>query len=80
VNYLGSFSGSYGTPDNMQSIQDSGQRLYAVNATNGTVSAAFTKLDTSAHPINVMIYENSSVLRNGTSSDPDGNVSISANL
>jgi len=80
VNYLGSFSGTYGTADAMLSAQDSGERLYPVDAMNGTVSASFTKLDGSAHPIDVRIYENSTVLKNGTSSSPGGKVNIEAKL
>jgi len=80
VNYLGSFSGSYGTADNMLTVQDSGERLYPVDATNGTISANFSKLDGSAHPIEVRIYENSTILKNGTSSSPGGKVNIEAKL
>jgi hypothetical protein len=80
VNYLGSFSGTYGTADNMLTAKDSGERLYPVDATNGTVSASFTKLDGSAHPIDVKIYRNSTVLQNGTSSSPGGKVNIAAKL
>jgi ABC-type transport system substrate-binding protein len=80
VNYLGSFSGSYGTADNMLTAQNSGERLYPVDATNGTVSANFSKLDGSAHPIEVRIYENSTILKSGTSSSPGGKVNIEAKL
>jgi ABC-type transport system substrate-binding protein len=80
VNYLGSFSGTYGTADNMLAAKDSGERLYPVDATNGTVSASFSKLDGSAHPIDVKIYRNSTILQNGTSSSPGGKVNIAAKL
>jgi hypothetical protein len=80
VNYLGSFSGSYGTADNLQTVQNSGERLYTVDATNGTVSANFSKLDGSAHPIEVRIYENSTILKSGNSSSPGGKVNIEAKL
>jgi hypothetical protein len=66
VNYLGSFSGSYGTSGNLLTVQDSGERLYPVDATNGTISANFSKLDGSAHPIEVRIYGNSTILKNGS--------------
>jgi hypothetical protein len=80
VNYLGSFSGLYGTADNMLTAQDSGERLYPVDATNGTVSANFSKLDGSAHPLEVRIYENSTILKSGSSSSPGGKVNIEAKL
>jgi len=80
VNYLGSFSGTYGTADNMMTAKESGERLYPVDAINGTVSADFAKQDGSAHPIEVRIYRNSTILQNGTSSSPGGKVNIAAKL
>ena len=79
VDYLGSFSGSYGAPVNLLPVQDSGERLYPVDALNGTVSAGFAKLDGSDHPITVRIYANSRLLNSGTSSSPFGKVNITAN-
>ena len=80
VNYMGSFSGTYGAPDNILSAQDSGEKLYPVDAVNGTVAANFTKLDSSVHPIDVRIYEDNRILKNGTSSSPAGMVNITAGL
>jgi len=80
VNYLGSFSGTYGAPDNILAAQDSGEKLYPVDAVNGTISANFTKLDRSIHPIDVRIYEDNRILKNGTSSNPAGMVNITASL
>jgi hypothetical protein len=78
VNYLGSFSGTFGTATNMTTVRDSGERLYVVDPVNGTVSAGFVKLDSSLHPIEVRIYEDGSILKNGTSSSPRGMVNITA--
>lgn len=80
VNYIGSFSGSYGAPANMLAVQDSGERLYPVDAVNGTVSAGFAKLDSSTHPMTVKIYKNNQILTDGASSNPKGMVNITANL
>jgi hypothetical protein len=80
VDYIGSFSGSYGAPVNMLAVHDSGQRLYSVEAVNGTVSAGFAKLDGSSHPITVRIYKDNKMLTDGTSSNPNGMVNITANL
>lgn len=79
VDYLGSFSGSYGVPVNLQPVQDSGERLYPVDAVNGTVSAGFAKLDDSTHTLTVKIYESGSLLNSGTTSSPHGMVNITAN-
>ena len=80
VNYLGSFSGSYGPPVNLQAVQDSGERLYPVTGLNGTVSAGFAKLDRSTHPLTVTIYKDATLVKTATSSDPWGMVNITANV
>ncbi len=77
VNYLGSFSGSFGTATNMTTVRDSGERLYNLDPVNGTINAGFVKLDSSSHPLEVRIYENSRLLKTGTSSVPGGMVNIS---
>ena len=79
VNYLGSFSGSYGAPVNLLQVRDSGERLYPVEGLNGTVSAGFAKLDGSNHPITVKIYGSGELLKSATSSSPFGMVNITAN-
>jgi hypothetical protein len=80
VDYLGSFAGSYGAPVNMLQVKDSGERLYPVDALNGTVSVSIAKLDGSSHTVTVMIYENGKVLKRGTSDSPYGMVNITSNL
>jgi hypothetical protein len=77
VNYLGSFSGSYGTATNMMTVSDSGERLYPIDPVNGTIIAGFAKLDASSHPLEVRIYDHSQLLKTGTSSGPNGMVNIS---
>jgi hypothetical protein len=80
VDYLGSFAGSYGAPVNLQTVQDSGERLYLLEGMNGTVSAGFAKLDSSTHTLTVRIYENGRILNSGTSDSPRGMVNITAGL
>jgi hypothetical protein len=80
VDYLGSFAGSYGAPVNMLPVQDSGERLFPVDALNGTVSASIAKLDGSSHTVTVIIYEDGKALKRGTSDSPYGMVNITSNL
>jgi len=79
VDYLGSFSGSFGTATNMVNVRDSGEHLYLVDPVNGTVTAGFAKLDDSSYPITVKVYESGQVLTTRTSADPFGMVNVTAN-
>lgn len=57
VNYIGGFTGTYGTEGNMTTTRNSGDRFFAIENATGTVSATFQKEDASTkHEIVVEIY------------------------
>ena len=67
VNYIGRYKGTYGLPADLQTADDSGEKVYEVLNATGTVQATIAKLDSSTkHPITVEIYKNGKVLTSGT--------------
>lgn len=59
VNYIGGFSGTYGTAGNMTTTRNSGDRFFVIENATGTISATFQKEDASTkHEIVVEIYRN----------------------
>jgi hypothetical protein len=80
VNYLGGWTGAYGTSDNLQKATNSGEKeMEVVNAT-GNVTASFSKQDGSSHAITVSIYKNGKVLSTGSTTAADGKVTLSVNV
>jgi hypothetical protein len=80
VNYLGGWTGTYGTSDNLQKDTNSGERnMEVVNAT-GNVTASFSKQDGSSHAITVSIYKDGKVLSSSSTTAPNGKVTLSVNV
>jgi hypothetical protein len=78
VSYLGGFSGNYGVAGSLVKVQDSGDRAYIVDNPTGTVTATIHKDDSSAkHELKVEIWKDGKVVKFGTTSLPNGEVSIS---
>jgi hypothetical protein len=80
VDYLGSFSGIYGTAAEFFSVRNSGERLYEVENPNQTIIAGFKKLDGSSHPLTVEIYKNGQIKNSGTSTDKQAVVNVTADV
>ncbi len=79
VNYIGSFSGTYGINGEKLTLRDSGDRVFPLNATTGTVTASFHKDDSSTrHEIVVEIYKNGKAIKFGKNASAYGDVSISS--
>jgi hypothetical protein len=79
VSYLGSFAGTYGINGQMVKVQDSGDRVFLLNASTGSVSATFHKEDSSTrHDIIVEIYKNGKVLKFAKNSSAYGEVSVNS--
>lgn len=79
VDYLGSFTGTFGTASETRSVKNSGERIYEVMNATGTIVANFQKLDISTkHSLSVKIYKNGISLSEGTTSNPRGMVNITA--
>ncbi len=77
VNYLGSYSGTYGTNASMQTIQNSGDQLFGIEDSNGTISAKFQKMDSSTkHDLTVQIWKNGKAVKFADNSSAFGIVSI----
>jgi len=77
VNYLGSYSGTYGTKGAMEKAQNSGDRLYTLENANGTISATFQKLDRSTtHDLTVQIWKDGKAVKFADNRSAFGIVSI----
>jgi len=81
VSYLGSFAGTYGINGEMVKVQDSGDRVFSLNASTGSVSATFHKEDSSTrHDITVEIYKDGKALKFAKNSSAYGVVSVNSPL
>jgi hypothetical protein len=81
VDYIGSFTGSYGSNGQIQTVKNSGTRVYTIENATGTVTATFKKADaTTKHALTVEIYKNGNLLKSGTTTAAYGTVDISATV
>jgi len=81
VNYIGSFAGTYGMNGEKLTVRNSGDRVFPLNATTGTVSASFHKEDRSTrHEIEVEIYKDGKAIKFGKNASAYGDVSISSTV
>lgn len=80
VEYLGSWNGSYGKAGALVSVIDSGVHRYEVENPSGTIQASFQKQDQTNHELIVEIYKNGVVIKRGTTTAPNGSVSVSADV
>ena len=77
VEYIGSYSGSYGMPSDIQKTENSGMRLYEVVNATGTVKAMFQKKDSSTnHDLSVTIYKDGQAVKIAKNSSSYGIVNI----
>ena len=79
VSYLGGFSGAYGINNVMQTVKNSGVRLYPIDGA-GTVTAMFSKEDKSSHELTAEIWKDGKLLTSGANSTAFGTVSISSQV
>ncbi|MEN6609712.1 MAG: AN1-type zinc finger protein [Methanoregulaceae archaeon] len=82
ADYLGKFTGVYGTNDNQVSVSSSATQYYEVENATGTISAGFQKADSSTkgHTLTVRIYKNGDILKEGTTTETKGKVNITATV
>jgi hypothetical protein len=79
INYLGSWKGSYGMPEELLNATGSGDKMYEVLNATGTIQASFEKLDTSTrHALLLEIYKDGKLLNSTTTSASYGTVALSA--
>jgi len=77
VNYLGSYSGTYGTNNSVQKEQNSGDHLYTIEDTNSTVVAKFQKQDRStSHDLTVQIWKDGKAVKFAKNGSAYGIVSV----
>ena len=79
ISYLGSWKGSYGMPAALQTVINSGDRLYEIENATGPVEVTIEKMDGSIrHELVVEIYRNGGLLTSGKTSAGFGKVTVSA--
>lgn len=77
VSYLGGFAGTYGMEGNMTTMRNSGDRVFVVEDATGTVSATFSKEDSSTrHEIVVEIYKDGKAQKVARNSSSYGEASV----
>ena len=82
VSYIGAWKGTYGISGSTTSVARSGTAILEIEDAKGTVEATFQKNDASTKPwvLSVQIYKDGSLLKSGTTTDPQGQVSVTANV
>lgn len=82
ADYIGKFTGLYGTEGNEVSVSGSATKYYEISDANGTISAGFMKADSSTkgHTLTVRIYKNGAILKEGTTTETKGKVNITATV
>lgn len=81
VGYLGGYTGSYSVNGASQAVKSSGYRLYTINQTVGTITAAFVKADdTAKRNLSVEIWKDGRELASNATSAPFGTASVTANV
>jgi hypothetical protein len=78
VSYIGAYTGTYGADADRQNIENSGDRVFGIQNTEGNITATFTKEDGSTrHEMLVEIYDGGTVVKSGRNSSAYGEVSLS---
>ena len=79
--YRGGYSGSWASGNGTGEMQNSGERLVAIEKPGNSVSAELRKLDNSAHqPLTIEIWKDGTRRAANSTSLPFGRVTASANL
>jgi len=80
VEYLGNYTGSYGTSGRMHSVTISGDHIYQIPAQNETVEAMFQKLDGSGNILILEVYKNGIIVGKDATSAPMGTIDLHIDL
>jgi hypothetical protein len=81
VSYLGSFSGRYGVVGDLQTVRNSGDRVFAIENATGTVLADFNKEDSSSrHDLTVEIWKDGKAQKIASNSSGFGEVNVTYTL
>jgi hypothetical protein len=77
VSYIGSFSGRYGMVSDLQTVRNSGDRVFVIDNATGTILADFHKEDSSSrHDLTVEIWKDGKALKTATNTSGYGEVNI----
>lgn len=79
VTYNGTFVGTYGNPGGLKEVRGTGEQIYAIKNSNDLVQASFTKQDYYGDILTVEVYNNGSMIKQFTTSTPNGKISILIN-
>jgi hypothetical protein len=81
IDYIGSYRGTYGMTSDLQSLENSGARLYEVVNATGLVKVLVEKKDSSTkHALTAGIYKDGKLLKSDSTSNSYGSVSISSDV
>jgi hypothetical protein len=78
---MGGYKGTYGMASDLQTVEDSGSRLYEVVNATGLIKATLEKKDSSAkRELVVGIYKDGKLLKDGKTALSYGKVTVSADV
>lgn len=81
IDYMGGYKGTYGMASDLQTVEDSGARLFEVVNATGLIKATLEKKDSSAkRELVVGIYKDGKLLKDGKTALAYGKVTISADV
>ena len=81
IDYMGGYKGTYGMASDLQTVEDSGSRLYEVVNATGLIKATLEKKDSSAkRELVVGIYKDGKLLKDGKTALSYGKVTVSADV
>jgi len=78
--YTGSWSGSYGMTDEMQTVKGNGEKILPVEIDGDSVSATIKKDDASSDKLIVELYQNGEKIATGHTTEPGSSVMIAGSI
>jgi hypothetical protein len=80
VSYPGTFTGLIGTPGNQREVTDTGDHLYQISTTNGTVAVSLQKKEGTADKLVFEVYKNGAMVKQDSTITPQGSIEIQFDL
>lgn len=80
VSGTGSWEGTYGAAPAIWAVKGDGDKIYKIDdsAGTGTVSAVFTKDDTTSNDLVIEVYKDGQLIKSGKTASPSGSVTLAA--
>jgi len=76
----GTWEGTYGAIPAIWAVRGTGEKVYEVDDSSGSLSASFLKSDVSASDLVVELYKDGRVIKSGNTAIPSGSVTLVAGL